>query len=120
MAGPHFKRKLIHTAAVRRVTRTQNSEGELIEAWATSGTINVRYIQQSHRMADEGAGYPMVLDHIALCNAGEDVTEEDRLGNIRFRSTGVLVDAGPFEINSCLERNTGGAHHISLKLEKIE
>jgi len=120
VAGPHFKKHLIHTAAVRRVTRTQNTEGELIEAWATSGTIDVRYVQQSHRIADEGAGYPMVLDHLALCNAGEDVTTEDRLANIRFRSTGVLVDAGPFEVNTYLERNSGSSHHISLKLERIE
>ena len=120
MAGPQFKRKLIHTAAVRRVTRTQNTSGELIESWATSGTIDVRYVQQAHRMADEGAGYPMVLNHLALCNTGEDVTEEDRLANIRFKSTSALVDAGPFEINAYLERNTGSAHHISLKLEKIE
>lgn len=120
MAGPHFKKHLIHTAAIRRVTRTQNNEGELIESWSTSGTIYCRYVQKTHRMADEGAGYPMIKEHMLLCNQGEDVTTEDRVGNIRWRTSGALVDAGPFDIDSLLERNTSGAHHISIQMEKVE
>jgi len=114
MAGPHFKRKLIHQAVVQRTTQTQNTQGELIDSWGTVGTIDVRYVQQNMRMADEAAGYPMIVNHLLLCNTGEDITEEDRVTNITFKSTGVSVDT------SVLGRNTSKAHHISVKLERVE
>jgi len=120
MAGPNFKRNLIHTAVIQRVTQTQSASGELIDAWSTSGTIYCRYVQQSMRMADEASGYPMIADHLLLCNTGEDVVEEDRVTNIRFKSTSVLVDAGPFTVESLLDRNSTKAHHMSLKLERVE
>ena len=120
MAGPRFKKHLIHTAAVRRVTLTQSASGAMIESWATAGTIDCRYVQQSHRIADEGAGYPMVADHLLLCNQGEDVVEEDIIANVRFKSSSALVDAGPFSVESFLQRNSTKAHHISIKLERVE
>lgn len=120
MAGPHFKKHLIHTMAIQRTTQTQSASGELIDSWATVGTIDVRFVHKVHRIADEGQGYPMIEDHVALCNAGEDVIEEDRGTNIRFKVDGSLVDAGPFTIESLLKRNSTRSHHISLKLERVE
>jgi hypothetical protein len=120
VAGPLFKKHLIHTAVIRRTTQTQNDIGELVDSWVTSGTIDCRYVQQSHRIADEAQGYPMVMDHTLLCNTGEDVTEEDQVANIRFAVDGTVVDAGPFTIESMLGRSSTAAHHISLKLERVE
>jgi len=120
MAGPHFKKHLIHTATIRRTTQTQSASGELIDSWSTAGTIDCRYIQQSERIADEGQGYPMVEDHLLLCDTGEDVVEEDRITNVRFAATGILVDSGPFIIESLLGRNSTKAHHMSIKLERVE
>jgi len=120
MAGPHFKKHLIHTAVIRRTTQSQSTSGELINSWATSGTIDCRYVQQSHRIADEAQGYPMVADHLLLCNTGEDVIEEDQVANIKFASDGTVVDAGPFTIESLLGRNSTKAHHMSIKLERVE
>jgi len=120
MAGPHFKKHLIHTAAVRRATQSQNAIGEMVNAWATSGTIDCRFVHKSHRIADEASGYPMVEDHMLLCNAGEDVIAEDRIANVRWASDGTVVDAGPFEIESLLDRRSTAAHHISIKLQRIE
>jgi len=120
VAGPHFKKHLIHVASIRRTVLTQNAEGELINSWATSGTISCRYVQQAHRMADEAAGYPMVADHMLLCDTGEDVTEEDVVANIKFAVDGTVVDAGPFTIESLLGRNSTAAHHMSVKLQRVE
>jgi len=120
MAGIHFKNKLIHQAVVQRTTQSQATDGELIDSWASAGTIDVRFVHKSDRIADEGQGFPMVEDHMALCNAGEDVTEKDRLASITLKADGSSVDAGPFTIESLLRRNTRSAHHISLKLERVE
>lgn len=120
MAGPHFKKHLIHQAVVQRTTRSQAANGELIDSWAAVGTIDIRYVQNAHRIADEQMGYPMVLEHFALCNSDEDVTVEDRLVNVTLKVDGSTVNAGPFEINGVLGRNSTGPHHIRLNLEKIE
>jgi len=120
MAGPHFKKKLIHQAVIQRTTQTQNTIGELVDSWSAVGTIDVRFVHSSHRLADEGQGYPMIEEHFLLCNSGEDVAEEDRIASITLKTDGSSVDAGPFIINGVLKRNTGGAHHIRVNLERIE
>ena len=62
----------------------------------------------------------MVADHLLLCNTGEDVIEEDQVANIKFSIDGTVVDAGPFTIESLLGRNSTNAHHMSIKLERVE
>lgn len=120
MAGPHFKKKLIHRAVVQRSTPTRTASGEWVDAWSAVGTIDCRYVQRTDRFADEALGWTMLKSHLLLCNAGEDVEEDDRITSITFKVDGTSVDAGPFDIEGKLERNAGGAHHISLNLERVE
>lgn len=68
----------------------------------------------------ESVGYQMLEEHILLCSDGEDVIEEDRISTITLKADGTSVDAGPFDIEKKLIRNTKNPHHISFKLERIE
>ena len=120
MANVHFKRHLIHQAIVQRTTQSQSSSGELIDSWATAGTIDCRYVEKSERIASEAAGFPMLESHILLCNQGEDVREEDRIATITLKADSSSVDAGPFDVMAVLKRNSTGTHHISLQLERVE
>lgn len=120
MANVHFKRHLIHQAVVQRTTPSQSASGELIDSWAVAGTIDLRYVMKTMRIAVEGVGFQMVEQHLAVCNTGEDVKEEDRIATITLKSDGSSVDAGPFSIESVLNRNTDSAHHMSLELERVE
>lgn len=116
----HFKKHLIHQAAVRRNSPAQSASGELIPSYSTAGTIDLRYVEKQERIADESQGLMMLERHIALVGAGTDVIEEDQIANITLRATGAVVEAGPFSIESVRIRNRGNAHHISLELERIE
>ena len=120
MAGVHFTKKLIHQCTIQRTTPAQSSTGELIDSWANVGTVDCRYVQKNERIADASSGFPLLRSDMLLLNNGEDVIEEDRVINIVYKSDGSSVDAGPFSIESLLERNTGGAHHISIILERAE
>ena len=120
MANVHFKKHLIHQAIVQRTTPAQSSSGELIDSWATTGTIDCRYVEKAERIASESAGFPMLESHMLLCNSGEDVREEDRIVTITLKADDSSIDAGPFTIESVLKRNSTGAHHISLQLERVE
>jgi len=120
MASIHFKKHLIHQAIVQRTTPAQSSSGELIDSWATAGTIDCRFVQKSERVADPSAGFPMLNSDMLLCNKGEDVIEEDRIVTITLKADDSGVDAGPFCISSVLGRNSTDAHHMSLQLERVE
>lgn len=120
MAGPHFKKHLIHEATVQRKTDGRSSSGELIPSWSDIGTINCRYVEKQERIADEAQGFMMLLQHMLLCNQDEDVIVEDRITNIILRSDGSPVDAGTFTVESLLKRSSTGPHHISLRLERVE
>lgn len=125
MASIHFQKTLIHRATVQRTTPVQSSSGELIDSWAGIGTIDGRYVRKEHRIAQEGVGFMMLLKDMFLVNdgvtsLGEDIIEEDRIVDIELKADDTTVDAGPFTIESLLNRNALGAHHISLVLERIE
>jgi hypothetical protein len=120
MASSHFKRHLIHRCIIERNTQTQSGSGELIDSWATAGTMDCRYVEKSERIALESVGFMMLEDHQLLCNAGEDVNEEDRITTITLKADDSSIDSGPFSIEEKLIRNTTGAHHISLRLERVE
>jgi len=120
MANVHFKKHLIHQAIVQRTTPAQSGSGELIDSWATAGTIDCRFVEKSERIANEAAGFPMLDSDMLLCNNGEDVQEEDRIATITLKADSSSVDTGPFSIQAVLKRNTGSAHHMSLQLERVE
>jgi len=120
MASTHFKRHLIHSAMVQRNTPTASASGELIPSWADVGRINGRLVEQQERIAAEGVGFMMLKQNLYLCNAGEDVQEDDRVVNILWRTDDSVVDAGPFLVESLLKRSSTAAHHWSLKLERVE
>lgn len=125
MAGIHFKKTLIHQATVERTTPAQSSSGELIDSWANIGIIDGRYVRKEHRIAQEGVGFMMLLKDMFLIDdgvttLGETIIEEDRIVDIKLKADDTTVDAGPFTVESLLNRNTFGAHHISLGLERVE
>ena len=120
MADVHFKKHLIHQATVQRKTEAASDTGELIATWATNGTIYCRFIQKSERVAQPGTGFMMAESCRLLCNAGEDVIEEDRITSIILRSDSSSVDAGPFTIEELVQRNTTAGYHLSMGLERVE
>ena len=120
MAGIHFKRQLIHAADVLETTPVQSTSGELIDAWTTARSINCRLVQKQESIALESLSFQMREVPRLLCNAGEDVVEEDRIANVTLRSDSSVIDAGPFQINEVLTRSSTGNHHMSLRLERIE
>lgn len=120
MAKQVFKKHLIHQCTIERRTDSQSASGELIPAWTDTNTINCRYVQKRERYADESLGFMMLEQHILLVNDDADVVEEDRITDIVRRRDGITVDAGPFTIESVLDRSTYRPHHISLELERVE
>lgn len=120
MANIHFKKHLIHQCLVQRTTPVQSTSGELIDVWADVGTIDCRFVQKQEAFANESQGFMMMSKDMLLVNNGEDVIEEDRIITITFKSDGSSVDTGPFTVESFLGRNSTGAHHISLMLERVE
>lgn len=123
MADVHFKKTLIHTCTVQRATLAQSASGELIPTWAnvTVG-VRCRYVQKAMDKALESVSLEEKFEHIMLMNNGENVAEEDRIINILRYPAGTTVDAGPFTVESFLERNADlpTGHHISLGLERTE
>jgi len=120
MAGTHFKKHLIHSAMVQRNTPTTSASGELIPSWADVGEIDCRYVEKSERIASEGIGFMMLQSDMLLCNAGEDVAEDDRVVDIRMKIDDSVVDAGPFAVEALLKRSSTVVHHMSIRLERIE
>ena len=120
MAGVHFKKHLIHSAMVQRNTPATSSSGELIPSWADVGTINCRYVEKSERIAAEGVGFMMLESCLLLCDAGEDVQEDDQIVDILLRTDDSVVNAGPFTVEALLRRSSTAGHHWSLKLERVE
>jgi len=83
--------------------------------------MRCRYVQKSESVANESLGFMMKLSDSLLVETGEDVLEADRITDIvEYADESVIVDAGPFEIESVLGRNSTKAHHISLRLERVE
>jgi len=120
MAGPLFKKHLIHQCVVQRPTLTQSTSGEPIPTWAAAGTPICRYVQQDERVAMPGVGFLMEQSDLMLFDSSADVREEDRIVTITLRSSGATVDAGPFSIEGAVLRNSTGAHHQSVRLRRIE
>ena len=120
MADVHFKKHLIHSAMIQRNTPATSSSGELIPSWADVGTIDCRYVEKSERIAAESAGFMMLESHLLLCNAGEDVQEDDQIVDILLRADDSVVDAGPFTVEALLRRSGTAAHHWSIRLERVE
>lgn len=120
MADVHFKKHLIHSAMVQRNTPTASSSGELIPSWADVDTIDCRYVEKSERIAAEGVGFMMLESCLLLCNAGEDVQEDDQIVDILLRTDDSVIDAGPFTVEALLRRSGTTAHHMSLRLERVE
>lgn len=108
---------------MQRNTPAQSDTGELISNWADVDTaVKCRYVQKEMDKAQESLSLQEKVVHMLLMNNGEDVIEEDRVTDIVRRSCGTSVNAGPFTIESVLERNANVAsgHHISIKLERVE
>lgn len=121
MASTHFQKHLIHECTIQRNTPVRSASGEPIPDWADSDTeVSCRYVERSERIASEGIGFMMLEQHMLLLNAGEDVLEEDRITDIVFKSDSSSVDAGPFSVEAVLKRSSTAAHHISLRLERVE
>lgn len=123
MAGVHFKKTLIHVCTVQRSTRVQTVTGEMVDSWAVVGDVDCRYVQKKMDDAQASLSLQKRKDHLMLMNNGEDVVQDDQIVDIVYRSDGAtVVDAGPFKVESYLERNAGvpSGHHISLGLERIE
>lgn len=123
MGDVHFVKTLIHTCTVQRATLAASSSGELIPTWAdvTVG-VRCRYVQKAMNKALESASLQEKFEHMALMNNGENVQEEDRIVDILQYPDATSVDAGPFTVESFLERNADlpSGHHISLGLERVE
>ncbi len=121
MAGIHFIKKLIHTCTVQRNTPVQSASGDLIPGWADVSTLTIcRFVEKQERIANEGLGFPTLEQPMLLFNNGVDIAEEDQIVDIAWLVDGAAVDAGPFRVDAVLDRNTGTAHHISLKLDRVE
>ena len=120
MASAHFKRHLIHSAMVQRNTPTASASGEPIPSWADVDTINCRYVEKSERIAAEGIGFMMLESHLLLCDADEDVQEDDRIVDILLRTDDSVINAGPFTVEALLKRSGTAAHHWSIRLERVE
>ena len=125
MAGPQFKRKLVHQCTVQRNTPSQSSTGELIPSWAGIGTIDCRFVEKTERVANEAVGFPMLSTYLLLVadtetSLDEDVAVNDRVTDVVWKVDGSSLDAGPFTIESLLRRNTSRGHHYSLQLERVK
>lgn len=121
MANIHFQKQLIHICNIERATITRSSSGAEIFTWAVSAADEpCRYVQRQERIAVEPRSFQMEQVNFILFNNGVDVNVADRIANIRMASDSSVIDAGPFEIEADLERNSTSAHHIRLNLERIE
>lgn len=120
MASVHFKKKLIHRCTIQRAVETRTASGAVKQTFGDEYTDRpCRYVQRTERQATEEQSFQRQLIHLLLFDYGEDVTAKDRISDITLAADGSSVNAGPFDIEHVLERNTGGHHHLSLELERV-
>lgn len=110
----------IHTCDIQRSTPTQNSEGELIDSWATLKTaVPCHFSYKSEREPNAGQSGQIATRGLLLFPAGTDVTTADRIANIKYED-GTTADAGPLDIFQVLKRRARGRqHHVSVRTEYI-
>jgi len=122
MSSVHFRRNLIHQCQIQRPAYTRSSDGEVIATFAdVNPTLRCRYVQKQENIAEEGQGFMMKLVDSLLVEDDADVLEDDRVTDIVWNADpSSVVDLGPFTIEQRLGRNSTKAHHISLRLERIE
>lgn len=110
----------------RDVGTAQSASGEPQESWSSIGTMAGRFVEESERIASEATGFVMVKAHSWLCDTGTTsqgtaIAVDDRITSIVDADSN-SIDAGPFTIEELLHRRDvkGDAHHLSLKLERVE
>lgn len=122
MAKQWLKRRFTHSCTVERDSGdTFSASGEPQESWSDVGTMAGRFVETNERVAREGVGFVMLKTHAWLCDAGEDVAVDDRIKDI-LDADADTIDAGPLTIEELLHRRDikGGAHHLSLALERVD
>lgn len=111
----------IHTCTIQEHDTTRLATGELSKAWSNKDTaVDCRFVVKSEAVASEGTSGQVVTTYLMLFPAGTNVTNVNRISNIRRKKSNVLVDNGPFQIEQVLPRNAKSERHISLMLEKVK
>lgn len=118
-----FGRRLAHTCKVQRDSGwAQSNSGEVGTAWADVGTRRpCRYVERMERVASEPNAAIMVKQHLLLMHGTADVNVDDRVVDI-WDASETVVHAGPFTVEQLLVRRRvdGKAHHLSVRLERVE
>lgn len=117
----HFNAVLIHTCTVQRPTEAQSASGEMIPTFAENETgVWCRLVRRSERLANEQRSEENLHVDMLMVKAAADIQTGDRVTSFAWRSTGESYEAGTYEVKNRLQRNTTGAHHAALELEKVE
>jgi len=127
MSPQWLKHRFTHTCTVERdVGTAQSASGEPQASWSDIGTMSGRFVEEREKIASPSTGFVMVKTHRWLCDAGitsegTAIAVDDRIETI-LDPDGNSIDVGPFGIEEILQRRgiKGDAHHLSLKLERVE
>ena len=115
-----FATLLIHTCDIGSLSQgVADAYGIKAQTWpVTLPTQPCRLMPTTGREIMVGA--KVVISDWKLFVEVVDVDEQDRISNIIEVDSGVVIDAGPFEVIHVQPRRDGvGGHHLELALQKV-
>lgn len=116
-----FSDWLIHTCTIQVDSGTQSTTGYVPESWANQSTsVKCRFVARLERFASESLGMQMLTVFKMFFPTGTTISTEHQITDITLTSSGVVVDAGPYQVQEVLPRNRKTEHHITCLLEKVE
>lgn len=115
---------LIHTCTIEEAETALDEYGEreVDPSWALyERGVRCRLVEDQQRIAQEGGvSYALITTYrlLTLPSLGLRADRRYRVVDVRTYG-GELVDAGPFTIESRLQRRGRAAHHQTLELQKV-
>ena len=116
-----FSSLCIHTCDVGNLAQgVKNAYGTPAETWPVgSESAACRFTTNGGKEVQVGA-VVVISDWTLFVANTVEVDEQDRISNIQLASSGVVIDAGPFEVLLVKPRSNGvGEHHKELYLRKV-
>lgn len=109
----------IHRCDIQRGVEGEDDYNETTETFGDHlSDVRCRLVEKSEREGDsEFAANPLVTIYLLLLPAKTDVTEADRITNIRYEDG--TTDARVFTVETLATRRARVARHLSLTLQRV-
>ena len=118
-----FSHHYTHTCTIVSYTVGQSARGAQTKtASGTQTLVKCRFVHPKQPDSEPlpELGQMIRTDAYLFLNPSISVDTEAEISNVRWKSDGALVDAGPFEVIEVAKRNRRNYHHMRLRLKKLE